>query len=255
MICKSCGGTFADSATKCPYCGTMHLAGATEAYNQKFEDMNDDLAALGDTHTAVYKETAQRQTKHVGKVLIITLAVVLGFAGISFALTKLIDSFDDNTDDIKAQMQWQTEYFPVLDALYEAGEFDELLAFELAVYTDTDFSLYAWTHYEFLTCYSTYTECLSYIADYENGEVLSEFPYTQMLYFYLEEQTSRSYRSYTETDCAYVDEYLIVIADFLEESLSLQEDDLLALRTELLDDNFISYSLCSDYITEILAEQ
>lgn len=254
MICRSCGGTFADSATKCPYCGTMHLVGATEAYNQKFEDMNDDLAALGDTHTAVYKQTAHRQTTRVGKVVIITLAVALGFAGLSFALTTLIDSAYDNTDAVKAQMLWQTEYFPILDTLYEAGEFDELLACEEAVYSDTDFSLYTWTHYEFLSCYRTYTECLSYIDDYENGAVLSAYPYTQMLYFYLDEQTNRSYRCYTEADCALIDEYLVVVADFLEESLSLQEDDLVALSTELIDDNFVSYSLCSDYITEILAE-
>ena len=77
MICKNCGAQFQDSLPKCPYCETLHYAGARKEYMEKLEDMKDDLSELHEVVPELYNEQLRTQTKNIKKT-IFRVFIVLG---------------------------------------------------------------------------------------------------------------------------------------------------------------------------------
>ncbi len=258
IVCKNCGGTFAENVTKCPYCGTMHLAGATAAYNQKFEDMTDDLADLGDEHIDEYKKAMHTQSKHALRQISIVAAIVVGASAIIFALSQVVTSAtqSSNVDSIKAQLAWQTETFPMLDALYEAGDYEALVTFDSELYASgADYTIYEWAHYDFLYTYYSYRTCHEIIESYAQGGTLSDYNYTQLFYFSIAQYDDHYYLNYTEEDTLLIADFYAEVTAFLDESIGISAADTLALYEEFYqEDGWVSYSECADYIEAYLAD-
>ncbi len=255
MICQNCGGTYANDATKCPYCGTMHLAGATVAYNQKFEDITDDLAALGDSHVAEYKETIHRQTKHAFRFFVIGALIALVFASAFWTLLHIETLIDNDADTMIDQLAWQSAQYPALDALYEAGDFDAILAFEDALYEDNanDYTLNDWSHYRFLDIYVSYSDFAESLQSDTPVDRENSIDYAQMLHFYLTYDEPASYLDLTETDLALVAGYVAEVAAFYQQAFGLSEADLLALEpTVTSESGWIRLTLCLEYIEDEL---
>ncbi len=252
MICKNCGGTFAEDATKCPYCGSMHLAGATAAYHQKFEDMTDDLAALGDNHVDIYKKMMRHQGRRTLIYIAIAVAIICGFLGLWFASAKAESALNEaNAAEAKARLAWQAETYTMLDGLYSTGEFDAIIAFEDALFADNpnNYSLYYWSHCDFLDAYRDYTEFIAAQQMYETTGEADTVAFASTLRFYLAYYEAPYYVSFTESDLVLVQGYVAEMGDFLQEVLGLTEDELLALHDSMAeDDGWVSFANCYDYI-------
>lgn len=252
MICKSCGGVFSDDEVKCPYCGTMHLAGATAAYRQKIEDINEDLAELGDLPAESYKETVTSQGRKVFKIILITVAILFGILLLAYLPILIFEknaSYND-ADYLKAQMLWEQEHFSELDALYTAGDYQGLLALEDALYAeDNSFSIYNWEHSDFLSAYRIYNEFLISKAVYDTGEEISNIEYSSILNFAVAKYETNLYQTYTEEELVLLASYRAEATSFLEESLGLTEDDLSAFYQDCMEKyDWVSYSRCAEYI-------
>ncbi len=251
--CKNCGGTFDETAVKCPYCGTMHFAGAAAAYNQKIETITDDLKDLGDLPAQAYKDAVVTQGKHISKILLTTVIVVALIAGLVFAVFILPGLLTENYDAEIARQQviWSQTVYPELDALYEAGDFDAILAFETDLYSDNDniYSLFSWSHYNFLESYRTHTEVVEAQARFATDLAYSEFDLGYILYFALGAYQDTSFEGYTETDLIYLTEYYQSASDFLQENFDFTEDDLAQLyQTFTADDGWVGLNETMAYM-------
>ncbi|MFI3170289.1 MAG: hypothetical protein R3Y06_10130 [Faecalibacterium sp.] len=264
MICSVCGGTFADDAIKCPYCGTMHLPGATTAYNQKFEDMTDHLAQMGETQEDEYnqylKKTIYKESKHWG-IYIAAAALIWLLFLYSIYQTWKVDLRQEEAfnDTYKQELIWQVETQLFLDELYDAGDFDAILSYvdTLSGLEKTTLTTSNWSHSDFLDFYSDYHDHMQIAAGLGDLPTITNSHYSSMLDFYFDhrfESANYSYLHYTVQDRVHIDECLVSLAAVLEENIGLGQEELDALYPVLRGDaEEISSLTCADYINELLA--
>ncbi len=254
IICKNCGGKFAEDATKCPYCGTMHFAGAAIAYNKKIEDLTDDLEDLADLPAQEYTQTVAAHGKHTAKILAITTGICLLVTMLSFALFTLQNNSKEE-DNAKAQILWAQETYPTLDTLYEAGDFAAILAFENSLYADDDniYDLFSWSHHAFLDVYRSYTEVLDIEDMLLNGSYVGSFEAGLLLSFALDAYEDNSYYDYSETDLVYLAQYYQKANDILEEHFALTQADLTTIYQVLsAEDDWVSLSETMGYMEDFI---
>ncbi|MBO4915422.1 MAG: hypothetical protein J5449_09475 [Oscillospiraceae bacterium] len=122
VICKSCGADYAANIPNCPYCGTMNLPVAEDEYMDKLESVRSDLENLGDL--AARKGKAHMKALY-RRLLIIAAVLALAIA-VGFGVHLSRERAEAKTD--KAEYLWQREFFPQLDACYDAGDYDALRA-------------------------------------------------------------------------------------------------------------------------------
>ncbi|MFI3170281.1 MAG: hypothetical protein R3Y06_10090 [Faecalibacterium sp.] len=156
MICDNCGGTFAADVVSCPYCGAAHLAGATAAHQAQINEMTDELEALGNSQRDAFQKSFTQQKKTSSRLVFIIGGVLFCLFVIPlFFIACIAPNVLNVSEEKKLQLAWQSEAYPTLDALYEQGDFDAIIAYEDALLSDADnfYSLEDWSHYDFLCDY------------------------------------------------------------------------------------------------------
>lgn len=250
MICDNCGGTFAEDAPKCPYCGAMYFAGASAAYDKKIEDLTDDLADLADDAAVVYKQTMRRHIKYI--VIMLGIAVLVVVITVLLAYRSNISS-NRNAEDYRAQLAWAQTAYPMLDAWYEAGDFDAILAYQEELQNDktNNYNLYDWEHYDFWSAYYTYTDCLEIITRYENNETIWEGELISAMLFAMETYEPTTYQIYTDEELELLTEYRAEVFLFLQEILNVTTQDFEDFYSQAADvDGGVYYSECQKFVTE-----
>lgn len=126
ITCENCGAEIDIKEPRCPYCDSFLYEGAEQEYWDKMGKIHEDLKDLEDVPEQAYKREVKAQTRKVGGVLKRGMILLLVCAGLWMLFSG--DRRAKDVEDKKSQMVWQQENFPKLDAWYEAGEYDEIIA-------------------------------------------------------------------------------------------------------------------------------
>ena len=154
--CAQCGAVIPPGEAKCPYCGSYYEPEAEREYMRNLDQMRSDLDKVGN----IGEETSRTEARRIRKRVIRILAGILIFSVAIYGFFL----FQQNREDRKNREEylWRQETVPVLDQLYEEGNYDELMkAYQEAM--ESGHSLYSWEHNAF---------CEYYEASYYAGEML-----------------------------------------------------------------------------------
>ena len=154
VVCKNCGGEYDDSLSKCPYCGSMHKAGAYRKFRQKISNIIDQMLGL--------KKEVEEST---GKIILVSLfrgiLLCLLVSGIAFGLAMFTNTnyYNDKTYDEKLlkRIEWQNENVAKLDAAYEANDLDTIEE----LYNENSEAVHKWKHYSSYYLRKQYNRILS----------------------------------------------------------------------------------------------
>lgn len=244
IICNSCGAQFTNDEPKCPYCGTMNYDGAEKEYFEKLEDIREDVEDLN----AVPMQEAKAELKKQGKFIkkIVTVVVVLGviFGALIFLQEKSYER------DEKADFLWREENYPKMDAMYEAGEFEELEAFYMQALED-DQQLYDWEHADFVDTYISVKEFyddLEYMEEYDD---ISDGMYTAILWNQWSIYKYAVSDSMSEDEKEYFAEDFVLVEEHLRNDWGYDEATFTELSSRFLEEyGYVSWDECEDYIKE-----
>lgn len=253
IICKECGAEFEEREPACPYCDALNYIGAEAQYMDNLEDIRSDLSEMSDDAKEAYTSSAKKSTI----VIIVTLCCLLLVAAIVLSLiliTHAIISATEDEDLVKAQMLWREQYMDDLDAMYEAGEYDEILAFIDEHAEDKGFSFYSWEHSDFIEVYNTYTRFQ-----------------TDLLYFDINDKDMVKWTLYDAISLDYflsgdvymfTEEEIVLIEGWREESyafyrntLGLSDAEIEEMKAFVSADNDFglpSSKMCEKYLEEYL---
>ena len=120
VICRSCGADYAADVPNCPYCGTMNLPAAEDAYMGRLDSLRGNLENLGDLPGQ--KGRARMKTAYRRFLIIAVIAALVLAAGFAAHQARAREEAARE----KAEYLWQREFFPRLDACYDAGDYDAL---------------------------------------------------------------------------------------------------------------------------------
>lgn len=178
MICSSCGAEYEDSLAKCPYCDTINYKGAEKEYLNKLEDVREDMGELAYVPESTVKAELKKQGHLVRKIVIIVIIVIGLLFSVPYVLEFLADA---GGPPEKEQFLWQTENYPKFDALYEAGEYDELVKV-LNEELLGEYSIWDYEHRAFAFVYGDISSAKEAMEKIDSGENTSEDIYTKLLY-------------------------------------------------------------------------
>lgn len=149
ITCPNCGAEFDEELTNCPYCGSTNIKGAEKEYFKRLEGVRQDMEDLHDDAGEAMRYEAKRQ----GKKLWILFLVLGIFVLLIIGLIMWVDR--PSTIDYKESYAWKAEHFPELDALYEAEDYNALLAKYYELIAQKGNSMYEWEHCNFISDYAS----------------------------------------------------------------------------------------------------
>lgn len=158
LYCENCHAPIPEDRAKCPYCGAFHASGGEKKYMERLYELKEDVEELSALPAAEYRSEMGKAVRLV-RVMLLLFATAAAIAGILFYCSRKLGGFGPSEEARKAQMLWEQENFPRLDAMYDAGDYDAILEFEYETNQDEYHSLSNWKHYDFLNAYRWYLSC------------------------------------------------------------------------------------------------
>lgn len=144
MICPSCGAKIDGDSPKCPYCETINLPGAQQAYMDKLEDIREDMEQLKD----MPGQETKRALKHQGKKLLVIVGVLIVIVGALWLLITASERGDSQAQ--RQEVLWLQEHKLQWDEWYEEEQYDLLIeAYRQEL--DKKAPVWCWNHYDFLS--------------------------------------------------------------------------------------------------------
>ena len=249
VSCKSCGASFSADLPNCPYCGTMNLSGAEKDYMTRLEGVRSGLEGLAQKPKQEIKSSFRAVRRRVLAAAVVLLLIVAGFA-----VKQQRDARIDAEKDL-AEAVWQLEYFPKLDAAYNAGDYallDEL--YDAA--QDEDHRVWNYKHYHFCEFYqliSRAEEALQHVRSLP-AQPVGEDPTGDeawFLYCGLELLDLENRSSWMpEEDYALLESLRAPLLEELTARYALTEEDLASFRAAIKKDGFVSFDTCETFMKE-----
>ncbi len=239
--CASCGAQFDEMLPECPYCGNASIKGAQAEYMEKLEAVRSDMAALGQAPMEETKKELKKQGRFTISVLIIIAAVV----GLLFAVSFMYYNEDR---DRRKDYEWQLKNYPVLNELYEQGEYEELLVlYEKAC--EEDAPIYDWEHWEFCSVLHGFLHVESILELEKSGAELTHWDYEDLLYFGFRAKWMEQNSSMPEEELQKLEPYVQMVLTDWENRWDFTEEELAAFEKELQENyGSISFKSCEKYI-------
>ncbi|MCR5799915.1 MAG: hypothetical protein K6G69_07560 [Lachnospiraceae bacterium] len=242
--CKNCGAEFDENLSACPYCGEMNQSGAEKEYMDKLEGVRQDMGELADDS----EEEVGRSIRSVSRVIIISaiifIVIALSIVGLSYYLDNR--SMEANGTP-KERLAWQNQYYPVLEDLYEKGDFDAIMEFRDAHCNDTGFSYYEWPKYDIL-----YTYEMGYLLEkgYERMDPNNEYDVTSAIYYVLNYKYSldKMRTKLSERDLELIEAYEEVCDSMIHDKLGMDDEEFERVRQETDEGYGPVYSLIKKYV-------
>ena len=237
IICRSCGANFSPELANCPYCGTMYLPAAEKAYMHKLEGIRSDLEDLGGRPSETMKSVFRRLRKRLLiPAILLILAILAGFA--AGEIKERREAAKD-----KAETLWQLEYFPLMDAAYDAGDYEKLDA----LYEDAmsaDHRLWNYKHYHFCDFYQIILGAEKALQSYGEGSCDAAYLLYRELQLYWLENLADSIPS---DEYARLEALRAPILDDLIERFAPTEEELSAFKKSIRQDGFVPYETCEQF--------
>lgn len=252
IICSSCGAEISEDAAKCPYCGSAYYKGSEREYMGKLENVREELENLGDAASEELIATAKRQSKKWIKLLVI-LVVIIG--GMVILITLLDKAVFGSSTDYRAQYAWQTENFPKLDALYDAGQYEEMVQLYNTLSRQKNANLFEWQHHNFYTDYTGMQELLDILEEAQTKE-LDKYALYELFYLEWDVKFIEYKKPYNETELAALKKGMEAGAADFETRWHMNEHDYEIFEAKLkkADSSISMYSACRDYVDKWMKE-
>lgn len=241
IICPSCGAEFEPNKVKCPFCGTIYLKAAEAEYMDKLEDVKEDLEDLKDNA----QEETKGQFKKIWKWLGILL-IIFATIGVTVLVNDEMRRKKYARDD-KQEYLWRSENYPIMNELYEKGEYEQLLSiYDKA--TKEGHNLYNFPHNDFCVCIRDIIKTGETLDRYGNKEAaLDEVLYRELYLFRLDNYRNIN-RTVTEEEYNILDEMRKPYLDDFYTRFDMPEEEFEKFMSQLRNGQYISYSECAEYI-------
>ncbi|MBQ2509249.1 MAG: hypothetical protein II529_00355 [Erysipelotrichaceae bacterium] len=169
IVCKNCGGEFDGRLSKCPYCGTMHKAGAYRNFRQKISDLIDTFLGL--------KEEVDRSvSQSIFFSLLRAILIVCIVIGAAFGASLLYNTnyYNDREYDEERleDILWGEENLEKLDRAFIQKDFKTI---KTLIYENRHVAS-TWEHYDAFLLLDAYDNIRS-------EENLEEYYLRDCLYF------------------------------------------------------------------------
>ncbi len=244
VVCNSCGAHFDNDEPKCPYCGTMNYEGAEKEYFEKLEDIREDVEELNAVPMQETKAEWKNQGRFIKKIVITVLVLTVAFGAIISLEEKSYER------DEKADFLWSQENYPKMDAMYEAGEFEELADFYTKA-QEEDRLLYNWQHADFVDTYisvKTFYEDLDYMKKYDD---ISDGMYTAILINQWRIYEYSVSKDMTADEKSHFTEEFEMVEECLRNEWGYDEATFHELSGRFLEEHgYVSWDECEDYVKE-----
>lgn len=257
MICPNCGAAIGVKEPKCPFCGYINVPGAEEKFMRDLEKTEEQLNQIPQEQKKHYKKSMQKSSKVILITVLIAGIIAALLIGLFFLLDNLFSSHYEY--DPKAEMIWERENYPLLDELYEAGDYDGILEFEENMYRqneqeETHHSIYNWEHSDFIDAYRRFLDLQHYeevlTAEGELSKYQAELVVYYCMWFHYRDYQNE-YAEYTEQELEIMEEYSIYADRIFYERLLFTDEEADALYEEVLSYGSISSSECFKYARKI----
>ena len=180
-ICQSCGGSFKESLSKCPYCGTLNEEGAEREYGKKLNKIRERLDVVDELAV----ENFRNEVRLFFKVFVISL-IICAFLAFLWVFTQKNRTsrraaFEDERSRAAKtyeEIRKNHEKTAKWDALFEAGEY-ELAAKEVEENGVT--GLYGWDHYRFFSLYPNLIDVDEKLEKFGTETTVSHYTYSSIL--------------------------------------------------------------------------
>lgn len=230
LYCENCHAPIPEHSAKCPYCGALNASGGEKKYMEQLYDLKEDVRELSSVPAMEYR----REMGKIGRTIrgtFLLFAIIAVISGIVFFYNEKYGGFERQEEELKAQMLWQRENFPKLDALYEKGDYDGILEFEYESNESGYYSLSDWKHYDFLNMYRWYRSCKEGAAKAASGDYDADDICWCIIdaMFLIQE---RSYVSYTGEEEELIDGYRREVRNLLCTEFGMQEEEIDSLYEE-----------------------
>ena len=253
IICKECGGKFEEKKAACPYCGALNYIGAEEQYMTNLESMRSNMAEMGDDSKEAYAASAKKSSV----VIIATLSVLLLVAGIIVAIILIchtVISGSEEEDIVKQQMLWREEYLDDLDAMYEAGDYDAIVAFMDDHAEDEGYGIYSWEHCDFIQVYRSYALFHSNASQWDSFDLTMK-KWTLYDAVSIEYYLSTDIYIFTEEEKVMIEDWCEEVKAFYHDELGLSDEEIKEMHAYVVSNSTVGLpesKLCKQYLTEIL---
>lgn len=245
LYCENCHAPMEEESAKCPYCGALNALGGEKQYMEQLYDIRRGVEELSEAPAKEYR----REIGKTGRVIRLTFAAAAGLAvlvGLSLFLSRRFMDYEPTAEEVRAQMQWEKEIFPKLDALYAEGDYDGVMECVYDNQGEAYYSISNWKHADFINIYTWYqssVEGLEKAASegYDAGEA-GECILDAL--FLIQERT---YDTYTESEKALIGEYQKEVKGLIDTVFGIQEEELTLLYEECCVED--EYGVYFDYKT------
>lgn len=245
IYCENCHAPIEEDSAKCPYCGALNAIGGEKQYMERLYDIRKDVEEL----SAVPEEEYRRAIGKTGRVIRRTFLLAAVLAGVAvlvlFAGRKLTD-YELSAEEVRAQMQWEKEMFPRLDALYDEGDYDGVVECVYGNQEDVYYSISNWEHADFINVYSRYQYCTEGLAQAvaEGYDAADAADCIIDTLFLIQERT---YDSYTEAEETLIASYQEEVRKQVCTVFGIAEEDIDRLYEECCVED--AYGVYLDYQT------
>lgn len=117
LNCENCGAFIPADAAKCPYCGALNLPGGEKQYMDNLFELKEDVKELSSVSLEEYKKELGR-TGRLFKWALVIFAVIAVLGGLLYLWVEKSPLYETDSADVKAQMFWERENYPKLDAMF-----------------------------------------------------------------------------------------------------------------------------------------
>lgn len=257
VTCPNCGATIYESEARCPFCGYINVPGAEEKFMRDIKKTEHDMVHILEQQKAEYRNMMSSNTKDILTLMgigVIVAAVIIGICKFFWG------SIAFDTKEFHAELDWCEEYIPVLDKLYEQGDFDRIVEFSEEMYEKHGIFFHSWAgweHYRFINNYIEYIAVERYIAQLDAGEELTEYEKGELAYYcicfynreYYDEDSSYYY---SDEDIEILDGYREITNKYMFGRLGFSQEEADKLVTEARNKyNYLSRSVISKYTDKV----
>lgn len=259
LECGNCGAKIYELDAKCPFCGHINYLGAEHEFMENMYRTEANLDKITEAQVDDIKKEVKKNTRIIaiiGGIVLVIVLIIVGF----IKLSDLFWSYSFSEVDAKEQMIWQMKKFPQLDEWYEAGEYDKILQFQRDLYLseeESQYSLYNWDHYDFLTAYEKYVGLLEYETMLDEGKEISDFDAKYMLYYgmwYYYEHYETGYEMFSEHDIQLISTiYRDKAEEVLFERMKFTKEELDELHRKCVseDGKYLEWKACKKYAKKL----
>lgn len=256
LVCPNCGAAIYENEANCPFCGYINIPGAEEKFMRDIQKTERDMSYIPEIQKEEYKKSISKSSK----IIFITVGITLIIAAILFGIYMFFENvlFSYDEADAKAQMIWNRENYPILDEMYEAGDYDGIIEFENELFEQnakekTEYRMYDWEHYHFISGYRNYLMVENYFDLLDLGEELSRYGkenlvYYCMWFYYRPYAQNETYMVLTDEEIEKLDEYREVTNGYLFGRMGFTQEEADGLLKKAVDEyGYMNARECYDY--------